>query len=142
MAIGNGLEPEIPLRNFKIDRKHRAAELGALHMITDEINATGQLKLDFESYLKGEEPPYFELACAPLLERWRVTLMQLKLEDGALPSVFVLVGYVTGHPRYTSARTIHTSQLIWLDRDRKWARTWNRLYRLGDSTEDEPVVRT
>lgn len=107
-------------------------------MLIDDIDPKGQLKLDFESYLKGEEPPRFELACAPLLDRWHATLVQLKLGYGTLPIVFVLVGYVTGHPRYTSARTIHTSQLIWLDRNRKWARTWNRLYRLAD----ESVVST
>ncbi|QOG19138.1 DUF6634 family protein [Bradyrhizobium sp. SEMIA] len=109
-------------------------------MSTDDIDPTGQLKLDFESYLKGEEPSPSELACAPLLESWRATLMP-KLEHGT-PAVFVLVGYVSGHPLFTSARTIHTSQLIWLDRHRKWARTWNRLYRLGDPAEDAPVVGT
>ncbi|SDJ63025.1 hypothetical protein SAMN05216338_105721 [Bradyrhizobium sp. Rc2d] len=109
-------------------------------MSTDDIDATGQLKLDFESYLKGEEPPPSELACAPLLESWRAILVKPKVEHGTLPVVFVLVGYVSGHPLYTSARAIHTSQLIWLDRNRKWARTWNRLYRLGDPTEDRPLV--
>jgi hypothetical protein len=108
-------------------------------MSTADIDTTGQLKRDFESYLRGEEPSSAELACAPLLEGWRATLEQLKLEHGTLPIVFVLAGYVTGHPLHASARTIHTSQLIWLDRHRKWARTWNRLYRLGDQTEDEPV---
>lgn len=103
-------------------------------MSTDEIDATGQLKLDFESYLRGEEPPPSELACAPLLEGWRAALVKPNVEHDTLPAVFVLVGYVSGHPLYTSARTIHTSQLIWLDRHRKWARTWNRIYRLGDGS--------
>jgi hypothetical protein len=32
--------------------------------------------------------------------------------------------------------------LIWLDRNRKWARTWNRNYRLGDRIDDEPGAPT
>jgi len=74
-------------------------------MSADDIDATGQLKLDFESYLKGEEPPASELACAPLLESWRATLVKPKVEYGTLPTVFVLAGYASGHPLYTSART-------------------------------------
>jgi hypothetical protein len=95
-------------------------------MSTDDIHVTGRLKLNFESYMKGEEPPPLELACAPLLEGWRAIVVQLKPEHGQLPMALVLRGRVTGHPRHSNARTIHTSQLIWLDRNRKWAHTWNR----------------
>lgn len=111
-------------------------------MSTDDNDATAQLKRDFGSYLKGGEPSPVELACAPLLENWRTAVMQFRREQDLLPSVLVLVGRVTKHPQHSDARTIHTSQLIWLDRNRKWARTWNRLYRLGDPSEDEPVVGT
>jgi hypothetical protein len=111
-------------------------------MSTDDIDATAQLKRDFESYLKGAEPSPLELACAPLLEGWRATVLQFRRERGPLPTVLVLVGRVTGHPRLSDARVIRTSQLIWLDRNRKWARTWNRIYRLGDRTDDEPVTPT
>jgi hypothetical protein len=109
-------------------------------MSTDDIDATAQLKRDFESYLKGEEPSPLELACAPLLESWRAVVMPFKRERGPSPMVLLLAGRVTGHPRLSDGRTIRTSQLIWLDRDRKWARTWNRIYRLGDRTDDEPVT--
>jgi hypothetical protein len=111
-------------------------------MSTDDIDPAAQLKRDFESYLKGGEPTPLELACAPLLEGWRATVLQFRRERGPLPTVLVLVGRVTGHPRLSDARVIRTSQLIWLDRNRKWARTWNRIYRLGDRTDDEPVTPT
>jgi hypothetical protein len=111
-------------------------------MSTDDIDATAQLKRDFESYLKGGEPSPIELAGAPLLENWRATVVSFARERGPLGLVLVLVGRVTGHPRVGDARTIRTSQLIWLDRNRKWARTWNRIYRLGDRTDDEAVTPT
>jgi hypothetical protein len=117
-------------------------ESGALHMSTDDIDPTAQLKRDFESYLKGGEPSPLELARAPLLEGWRATVLQFRRERGPLPTVLVLVGRVTGHPRLSDARVIRTSHLIWLDCNRKWARTWNRIYRLGDRTDNEPVTPT
>jgi hypothetical protein len=54
--------------------------------------------------------------------------MQFKREGDPLPMVHVLLGTVTGHPQHSDARTIRTSQLIWLDHNRKRARTWNRIY--------------
>jgi hypothetical protein len=111
-------------------------------MSTDDIDPTAQLKRDFESYLKGGEPSPLELARAPLLEGWRATVLQFRRERGPLPTVLVIVGRVAGHPLHSDARTIRTSHLIWLDRNRKWARTWNRIYRLGARTDDEPVTPT
>lgn len=111
------------------------------HMSTDDIDATSRLKPDFESYLKGEEPTPLELTCAPLLESWRATVVhQFTRERDSLPLLLVLVGRVSGHPRLTDGSTIHTSQLIWLDRKHKWARTWNRVYRLGERANEELVA--
>ena len=92
----------------------------------------------FESYLHGETPSPLELAQAPLLQNWRVLIVQVKRD--AEPSICsALMGSVTGHPQLGDARTIQTSRLIWLDRDRRWARTWNRVYRLGERAGDEIV---
>jgi hypothetical protein len=111
-------------------------------MSTDENDPAAQRKRHFESFLEGGEPSANELARAPLLENWRATVMRFDRKRDPLPVVLVLVGCVTGHPGFGDARTIHTSQLIWLDRNRKWARTWNRVYRLGDRIDDEPVTPT
>lgn len=105
-------------------------------MSTDENDRAAQLKRQFESFLEGGEPSANELARAPLLENWRATVMRFDRERGPLPMVQVLVGRVTGHPGLGDARTIRTSQLIWLDRNRRWARTLNRIYRLGERTDD------
>jgi hypothetical protein len=67
--------------------------------------------------------------------------VQFEHHGGSLPMSLVLVGNVAGHPHLTDGRSIRTSQLIWLDRDRKWARTWNRVYRLGERANNELDAR-
>lgn len=98
-------------------------------MQTDEKNTPEELKRDFESYMKGEEPALLELERAPALENWRTIFVRTAIEEA--PNAMLLVGTVTGHPQHPAGTRIHTSQLIWLDRNRRWARTWNRVYRLG-----------
>lgn len=111
-------------------------------MSADDSDVNAQLERDFESYLKGEGPSPAEIASAPLLESWRAVVVHIKREQAPLSMVQVLVGRVAGHPRLPDARTVRTSQLIWLDRNRQWARTWNRIYRLGERADDEPVTPT
>ncbi|WP_370140738.1 DUF6634 family protein [Bradyrhizobium diazoefficiens] len=77
-----------------------------------------------------------------MLENWRTAVMQFRRQQDLMLSVLILVGRVTKHPQHSDARTIRTSQLIWLDRNRRWARTWNRIYRLGDRADDEHVTPT
>ena len=108
-----------------------------MNMSIEEQDAKAQLQREFESYLKGEKPSPLELARAPLLQNWRAAVMHFKHGADPLRMILVLVGSVTGHPQHADSRTIRTSQLIWLDRDRKWARTWNRVYRLGERASDE-----
>jgi hypothetical protein len=93
------------------------------------------LQLDVESYFKGHEPRSIELARAPLLNNRRVNLVCERFET---PSVIVLnnamslSGHVTGHPERADGELVTTTRLVWLDRHGKWARTKQRLYRLGD----------
>jgi hypothetical protein len=105
-------------------------------MSIEQQDATVWLQRVFEAYLDGETPSPLDLARAPLLENWRVAIVQIKDAD-PLRLLPVLVGSVTGHPQHGDTRTIRTSQLIWLDRNRRWARTWNRVYRLGERAGDE-----
>jgi hypothetical protein len=105
-------------------------------MSIDDQEAQAGLPRAFESYVNGETPSLLEMAQAPLLANWRVLIVQVKrdVDPFMLP---VLVGIVTGHPQVGDSRTIRTSQLVWLDRNRQWARTWNRVYRLGERADDE-----
>jgi hypothetical protein len=79
----------------------------------------------------GQAPTPEELAAAPKLEWWRLG------EDTLFN---VLEGVVTGHPLLPDGAFIHTSALVWLAADRRWARTISRFYRLGVSL-DEAVAR-
>jgi hypothetical protein len=104
---------------------------GISNMSIEEENEMVQLKRDFESYMKGEEPSLLELERAPMLESWRAIFVHVARKEDPQAMVLVLVGSVAGHPKHPDGIRIHTSQLIWLDRNRQWARSWNRVYRLG-----------
>jgi len=101
----------------------------------DHNGSDGRRKREVECYLRGEAPPPAELARAPRLQDWRAVIVPGG-SDGRLRPLMVLVGRVSGHPHIADGRRIHTSELIWLDRYRRWARSWNRLYRLGAPASD------
>ncbi|MEH2530805.1 hypothetical protein V1277_002819 [Bradyrhizobium sp. AZCC 1588] len=106
-------------------------------MSMKEKNAMAQLRRDFESYMKGEVPSSIEIGRAPLLEHWRAVFVHVARKEDPKAMLLVLVGSVAGHPQHSDGTRIYTSQLIWLDRSRKWARTWNRVYLLGGRGNDE-----
>jgi len=102
----------------------------------DEDGAAARRKSEVESYLRGEAPPPAELARAPRLQGWRAAIVRGRSDDGLPRLLMVLIGRVIGHPHHADGRRIHTSEVIWLDRHRNWARSWNRLYRLGGPDSD------
>lgn len=78
---------------------------------------------DFVDFARGEWPTSADLSNAPLIEGYAPYLV-------AVPS---LIGLVTGHATLPgSGRRIATSQLWAVHKDRGWARTLNRFYRLGN----------
>jgi hypothetical protein len=105
-------------------------------MSIEEQKAQAGLRRAFESYLRGETPPPPEMEQAPLLDNWRVLVVHGK-RDAKEFTIPVLFGSVAGHPLLGDIRCLRTSRLIWLDRDRGWARTWNRVYRLGERDTDK-----
>ena len=76
-----------------------------------------------ERLAAGEGPTADEIEGAPLLDAWCP-----QPSEGRL----VLIGQVTGHPRIMDGM-IATSPLLWLDEERRLARTVSRWYRLGTS---------
>lgn len=82
------------------------------------------LRNDFESFLRGEEPPATALATAPRLDGWNVAVTRAHVGGYRM----TLVGRITGHPLLQSGRQIETSELVWLDRNGGWARTMSRVY--------------
>ena len=71
----------------------------------------------------GELPTEAELAGAPLLTGWVL---------GEGPGGYSrLGGFVSGHPSLADG-WCWTSVVLYLETNRRWARTVSRLYRLGD----------
>ncbi len=71
----------------------------------------------------------------PLITHWAVQLLVPDRTQSA-----VLIGIVQGHPRLPDGPVV-TSNLEWVDLDKGWAATRNRLYRLGKrgSVSDEEL---
>jgi hypothetical protein len=86
----------------------------------DDNSAGLRLKREVESYLRGEAPPPAELARAPRLQGWRAVIVRARGDDGRLRLLMILTGRVIGHPHHADGRTIRTSEVIWLDRNRNW----------------------
>jgi hypothetical protein len=81
------------------------------------------IEADMEEYLAGSEPD--GLADAPVLDDWKASSRGGRM---------MIVGTRDGERLYTS-------EVRWIDRDFRWARTSNTLYRLGNSavTDDKEV---
>ncbi|RXH16923.1 hypothetical protein [Bradyrhizobium guangzhouense] len=90
------------------------------------------LRNEMTSYLRGEQPIAERLAASPRLEGWAV-----KIGRGRSEYEMALLGRVTGHPRTPDGSHVATTPVIWLDRKRRWARTLNTLYALGEPEEVE-----
>lgn len=86
-----------------------------------------ELRLSFDGLLLAIAaaeigPLPADLDEAPVIDLWRPLMFG--------PRTVVLWGLVSGHPEIGRDYTT-TSALIALDRERGWARTWNRWYRLA-----------
>ena len=88
---------------------------------SDEASAR-ILKHDVKLYLRGGMPAGFELRQAPLIDEWIVSTFD---------QTAAIVGLVGG-------KRHKTTRLVWLDRNYKWARTEDALYRLAKPTSKIP----
>jgi hypothetical protein len=86
-----------------------------------------KLLCDIRNLHAGESPSSESLEAAPIIEQWSY---------GLVPAG-CLIGSVRGHPILGNRIRIHTSQLVFIDPDHGWARTWSRYYRLG--TPERPT---
>lgn len=89
---------------------------------TRELERLAALIADMERIHRGVSPQAMAGDHAPLLDRW-------VLAKRGAPC---LAGLSTGHPELVGEnRPIATSELWLLSKDRTWARTLSRWYRLG-----------
>lgn len=86
-----------------------------------EINRLRRLADDLEGIVAGTAPSTADLAHAPVLDRYRITVRQ----DPCL------AGIGGGHPTLASGPIV-TSALYAISLRRSWVRTYSRFYRLGE----------
>ena len=86
---------------------------------------------DLARFMRGQEPPADVQQSAPILDLYRVLIART-------PSGYrmFLRGVVRGHPRHPDGASIETTEIVWLDRKHRWARSINRVYLLdGEAAE-------
>jgi hypothetical protein len=72
--------------------------------------------------------PLVDLDAAPTINDWSY---------GFFPTLS-LFGSVRNHPLLGNCSQIHTSQVMLIDPDGGWARTWSRYYKLGAPAPPNP----
>jgi hypothetical protein len=80
-----------------------------------------KLLCDIRGAQKGDIPTAINVGDAPTIDDWSYGLIPAQC----------LAGFVRQHPALGNHTPIHTSQLLFIDPTRSWARTWSRYYRLG-----------
>jgi hypothetical protein len=91
-----------------------------------------KLRDDIAFYASGGVPSADELAAAPEISEWYIAIV-----DASRPPrrVMVVRGNFHGHPKIPAGAAGATSPVVWMDRNRIFVRTLNRLYRLGSPIE-------
>lgn len=87
-----------------------------------------ELQYDLERFMRGEQPSVEELKAAPWLKKWRVVVTR----EFDTSTSLSLRGIVSKHQSIADGDTATTSELMWLDAGRGWARTRSRIYALMD----------
>lgn len=99
------------------DRSAILAEVDRLEALAAALEVLGLSPLPPEWFLAKME------SSAPILENWKF----------AIRPAFCLSGLVTGHPALAGERrSIITSELWLFSKSLRWARSYNRFYRLGE----------
>lgn len=91
----------------------------------DDLATLEKLVADLAIYARGDGPSAAELARAPMLTDWIAVRDTTNVR---------LLGQVTGHPRIGPGPGM-SSQVYAVDRERRWARTYSRLWRLGSEQD-------
>jgi len=85
-----------------------------------------KLRADLRRIQAGNAPSPSVLEGCPLLDQWSF---------GFLPAT-CLVGAVYQHPLLGSRPSLYTSEMVFIDPDRRWVRTRSMFYRLGTERHD------
>ena len=95
---------------------------GSLEYLQDSLTS---LLDDVREIQIGRKPNPTDLSSAPLISEWSYGLFPTRC----------IVGSVLGHPILGNRPRIRTSEIILVDPECGWARTWSRYYRLGSPAQ-------
>jgi hypothetical protein len=98
------------------------SQCGSLKCLEESLTS---LLRDIRDLRVGEIPRSLDLEAAPTIDQWSYGLTPARC----------IVGSVRGHPILGNRARVHTSELILIDPEDGWARTWSRYYRLGKLEE-------
>ncbi len=90
--------------------------------LAEELATQASLVADLRRYLDEGGPSPAELEEAPRMEGWSLV---------ASAGGVIIAGTISRHPRLGSNRIGHTAQIAALAHDGTWARSLNRLWKLG-----------
>jgi hypothetical protein len=93
-------------------------QYGSLNSLQDSLTT---LLCDIRDLRTGEIPRSVHLRAAPTIDQWSYGLVPARC----------IAGSVRGHPILGNRARVHTSELVLIDPENGWARTWSRYYRLG-----------
>lgn len=93
-------------------------QCGSLNSLQDSLTS---LLCDIRDLRAGDMPRPMDLSAAPAIDQWSYGLVPTRC----------IVGSVREHPILGNRARVHTSQLVLIDAENGWARTWSRYYRLG-----------
>jgi hypothetical protein len=94
-----------------------------------EKNRLVMLRSDVLLYSIGDVPRPATLASAPILGRWHVVIVESKSASGR---EMRLRGTLSDHASIADGQVVQTARVVWMDRNCRFARTVNTLYRLGE----------
>jgi hypothetical protein len=100
-------------------------QCGSLNSLEDKLTS---LLFDIHDLQMGEIPRSMDLSAAPVIDQWSYGLVPARC----------IVGSRCGHSIVSNRTRVHTSQLVLVDPENSWARTWSRCYRLG--TPETPAT--
>lgn len=81
----------------------------------------------------GYRPPDDAWSSAPVLDDWKILPARV---PPATDGMFELEGTVSGHPDFRDGTRIRTTPLLFESKDRPWARTVTKWWRLGTPSRE------
>ena len=94
-------------------------QYGSLNSLCDSLTS---LLCDVRDLRTGEMPRSMDLRATPIIDKWSYGLVPARC----------IAGSVRGHPILGNLARVHTAELVLIDPESGWARTWSRYYRLGE----------